>query len=95
LAGEGPLTLGEVARLLVMGGVRASAGGDLASASGEPAGFRAGQAAPPDDRPAGPSDSLVPGGSEITFFVIFSFAALLALLISTLWMEVRSKYLYR
>jgi hypothetical protein len=42
----------------------------------------------------GPS-ALVPRGGEITFFVIFSFAALLAFLVSTAWLEVRSKYLYR
>ncbi len=83
-----PLTLAGLARLLVMGATRASGSGD-----GDP--MPSAHATPPDVPRAAPNGTLVPGGAEITSFVIFSFAALLALLISAAWMEVRSKYLYR
>jgi hypothetical protein len=76
-----------VARLLVMGAARASATADPTLSAHA---ARSDAAA----RPA-PVGIPVPDRREITFFVIFSFAALLALLLSTLWVEVRSKYLYR
>lgn len=81
-----PLTLAGFARLLVMGATRASGGGDPSPS---------GQAVTSDAPRAAPNGTLVPGGPETTSFIIFSFAALLALLISAAWMEVRSKYLYR
>jgi hypothetical protein len=81
-----PLTLAGVARLLVMGATRASSGGDPRPSA---------HAVTPEGPRAAPNGTLVPGGAEITSFVIFSFVALLALLISAAWMEVRSKYLYR
>jgi hypothetical protein len=81
------LSVSDVARLLLAGALGVSAsGGDLTAAA---------PATTPDaPSSVGPRASLVPGGREITFFVIFSFAALLAFLISAVWVEVRSKYLY-
>jgi hypothetical protein len=87
------LTLADVAQLLVLGAIGTS--GDLVSASADPASSPSGHATAPADPPTAPNNSLAPRGREITFFVIFSFAALLALLVSTLWVEIRSKYLYR
>ncbi len=86
LEGAPPLPVSGVTRSLSIGIVRASAGGDPTLS--EPA-------ATPSPPPTAPRNSLVPGGREVTFFVVFSFVALLALLVSTLWVEVRSKYLYR
>ena len=80
-----PLIEAAVTRLLTMGATHPGANGDPTLS---------GPVGPRDDPPVA-DDTLVPGGREITFFVIFSFAALLALLISTIWVEARSKYLYR
>jgi hypothetical protein len=91
-AGDGvpPLTVAGVARLLVMGAIRAS--GVFARTRRPTA---TGLAPPAETSRAAPNGSFVPGGNEITSFVVFSFAVLFAFLISTVWLEVRSKYLYR
>jgi hypothetical protein len=82
-----PLRVAGVVRSLLIGAIRAST-------SGNPT--LSGHVATPDASPsAAPDKTFVPGGPEITFFVIFSFAALLALLAFTVWIEIRSKYLYR
>src|SRR4029077_13291765 len=85
--GGSPLTVSGVAQLLLMGAIRASASGDPTLSRHA--------AATLDPSHAAPDSTLVPGGREITFFIMFSFAALLALLIATAWAEIRSKYLYR
>jgi hypothetical protein len=89
-AGALPLTVAGVARLLFIDAIRAI----RASTSGAPT--LSGNVATPDAPPsAAPDRTFVPSGPEISFFVIFSFAALLALLAFTVWVEIRSKYLYR
>jgi hypothetical protein len=96
LAGDSPasarlgdalaLTVVDITRLLLSGTVRADAGGVLGAAENANAA---------NASRTGPVGIPLPGGREITLFVIFSFVALLALLLSTVWVEVRSKYLYR
>jgi len=79
-------TVSDVVRMLLAGAFPASATGGATVSRGT---------ATRDAPHAAPNNTPLPEGREITFFVIFSFAALLAFLMSTLWVEVRSKYLYR
>ncbi len=79
--GTRPPTVFDAARLLLLG---------IARASGDPAPSE--NPARPSASPAAPNDGSLPGGREITSFVIVSFAALLALLASSVWVELRARY---
>lgn len=70
------------ARLFVLGISGASADREPSERSGTPN----------DASPGAPNNAPAPAGREITLFVIFSFAALLALLMSTVWVELRARY---
>jgi hypothetical protein len=76
-----PLTVFDPPRLFLLG---------IARASGDPTPSE--HSATPNDPLAGPNSAPVLAGREITLFVIFSFAALLALLVSTVWAELRARY---
>jgi hypothetical protein len=47
---------------------------------------------PEDTTRTTPAAIPLPAGREITFFVIFAFVALLALLASSIWAELRARY---
>jgi hypothetical protein len=93
LEGARPLTVFDAARLFLLGITLASSEPTPSGHLGAPNASLGPNASPrPNASLGAPNNSLVPGGREITLFVIISFAALLALLASTVWVELRARY---